>query len=60
MVADGPGKENTLIFFSSQIFMRSEPGSEIIGVPASDIIAIDNPACNFFIINGIEFFELNL
>ena len=49
MVADGPGNENTLIFFSLQIFMRSEPGSEIIGVPASDIIAIDNPDCNFFI-----------
>ena len=39
--AEGPGIENTLISFFIHFFTRSEPGSETIGVPASEIMAIE-------------------
>ena len=41
--AEGPGIENTLILFSAHTLIRSDPGSDIIGVPESNISAIDWP-----------------
>ena len=35
--ADGPGTGITLIFFSLANFTKNSPGSDINGVPASDI-----------------------
>ena len=37
VTAEGPGTGITLIFFSLANFTKNSPGSEIKGVPASDI-----------------------
>ena len=44
MTADGPGIGITLIFFFLANFIKNSPGSEIKGVPASDIKDIIFPS----------------
>ena len=60
VVAEGPGTEVTLKLLLSHSLIKSEPGSEMSGVPESDIRAIENPLLNFVIILGIIFLVLNL
>ena len=43
VTADGPGIENILRLFFIHSFTRIKPGSEIPGVPASDISEINSP-----------------
>ena len=57
---EGPGIEKTFIFSTEHSCTRSDPGSEIIGVPESEINASERPDFIFLIIEGIIFFELNL
>ena len=38
VIADTPGIGNTLIFFLMHSLMRIRPGSDKVGVPASEII----------------------
>lgn len=42
------------------LFIKSLPGSEIRGVPASEMSEIISLFSNFLIISGIKDFELNL
>ena len=44
--AVAPGKHSTYILFSTQARVNKNPGSEIAGVPASEIKAIFSPAFN--------------
>ena len=48
------------MFSSIHLLTNDSPGSDISGVPASEIILTIRPACNLFIIFGISFEELNL
>ena len=48
------------MFSSIHSDTNDPPGSDISGVPASEIILTIKPACNLFIIFGISFEELNL
>jgi hypothetical protein len=45
--ADGPGIGIRSIFSSIALLMSTAPGSEIPGVPASEIRATERPECNF-------------
>ncbi|MNE55271.1 hypothetical protein D3C80_1500970 [compost metagenome] len=42
--AVAPGRHSTSILFSTQARVNKKPGSEIAGVPASEIKAIVSPA----------------
>ena len=44
--AVAPGKHSTSILFSTQARVSKNPGSEMAGVPASEIKAIVSPAFN--------------
>ena len=44
--AVAPGKHSTSILFSTQARVNKKPGSEMAGVPASEISAIVSPAFN--------------
>ena len=58
--AEGPGKGNIFIFFLTHSFTNNAPGSEIEGVPASDINEIITSSSNNLIIFAKFFFSLNL
>merc|ERR1711991_241253 len=54
--ADGPGMGNILIPFLMHSLTKIEPGSEILGVPASDIKEIIFPDFRYSIILTTFFF----
>ena len=58
--ADGPGIGKISIVSSIQAFIKMAPGSEILGVPASDISEINLPDFKSSIIFNVFFFSLNL
>ena len=58
--ADGPGIGTILILFLTHSFTKTEPGSEIAGVPASEIKDINFPDFKYSIIFKVFFFSLNL
>ena len=60
VTADGPGTGITLIFFSLANFTKNSPGSEIKGVPASDIKDIIFPPSISSKISLHFFISLNL
>jgi len=60
VTADGPGTGITLIFFSLANFTKNSPGSEIKGVPASDIRDIIFPPSISSKISLHFFVSLNL
>ena len=57
VTADGPGIENILRLFFIHSFTRIKPGSEIPGVPASDISEINLPDFKYSIICDVFFFH---
>ena len=57
---DAPGMEKIGIFSSIHLCTNESPGSDINGVPASEIIDIIEPSLSLFIILGISLVELNL
>merc|ERR1711991_996963 len=58
--AEGPGIGKILISLSMHSLINIEPGSEILGVPASDIKEIIFPDLRYSIIFTTFFFSLNL
>ena len=52
---DGPGIDIIFIFFFTNSLTSMLPGSEMRGVPASEIIAIDFPSFKKWIISSIFF-----
>ena len=58
--AEGPGMGNILISLLIHSLTKIEPGSEILGVPASDIKEIIFPDFRYSIIFTTFFFSLNL
>ena len=56
--AVAPGKQSTSILFSTQALVSKKPGSEIAGVPASEISAQVSPACMRFKIPSIDLCSL--
>ena len=60
VIAETPGTGNILRFFLIHSLKRTKPGSDKIGVPASEIKAIFSPLAIELITNGNNFFSLNL
>ena len=60
VTAEAPGKGITSIFFFRHSFISIEPGSDIVGVPASDIKEIIEPTFKRSMIFTKFFFSLNL
>ena len=60
VTADGPGNGIISISFFTHSFINKPPGSEMFGVPASEIIETIEPFFNISIIFGKFFFSLNL
>ena len=60
VTADTPGIGNIFILFLIHSFIKIKPGSEIVGVPASEIIETISPFLIFSIIVKAVFFSLNL
>ena len=58
--AVAPGKHSTSILFSRHVLTAKNPGSEIPGVPASDINAIFSPDKIFSTTFPISLCSLNL
>ncbi len=57
VTADGPGIENILRLFFIHSFTRIKPGSEILGVPASDMSEINLPNFKYSTIFNVFFFH---
>ena len=57
VTADGPGIENILRLFLIHSFTITNPGSEMPGVPASDISEINLPVFKSSIICNVFFFH---
>ena len=60
MTAEAPGMGKIWILFLMHSFINIAPGSEIQGVPASDIKEIIDPSFNNWITFDKFFFSLNL
>ena len=60
VAAEDPGTGNILILFLMHSFIKIPPGSEIVGVPASEIIEIILFSFNKFKTFFTFFFSLNL
>ena len=58
--AEGPGSGTIFMLFFMHSFTNNAPGSDIVGVPASEIIDMISPDFNKLIIFGNCFFSLNL
>ena len=56
--AVAPGKHSTSILFSTQALVSKNPGSEIAGVPASEITAHVSPLLILFKIPSIDLCSL--
>ena len=52
--------DTLVILFFIHSFTKTKPGSEILGVPASDISEINLPDFKYSIICNVFFFSLNL
>ena len=59
VTADGPGTGTTFILFLTQLFNNNFPGSDIKGVPASEMREIIFPSDKSSEIFLVFFFSLN-